>query len=60
MPTGVYNLYSYSFGSNLNDYPKIGVGPTSTKSAYMATYNLFAVVDPLSARHFVRMIARRC
>jgi hypothetical protein len=41
-PTGAYNLYSYSFGSNLNDYPKIGVWPTSTNSAYLATYNLFA------------------
>src|SRR5882762_64167 len=41
-PTGTYNLYSYSFGTNLNDYPKIGVWPTSTNSAYTATYNLFA------------------
>jgi uncharacterized membrane protein len=41
-PTGAYNLYSYSFGSDLNDYPKFGVWPTSTNSAYLATYNLFA------------------
>jgi hypothetical protein len=41
-PTGAYNLYSYSFGSNLNDYPKISVWPTATNSAYLATYNLFA------------------
>jgi len=40
-PTGTYNLYAYSFGNNLNDYPKIGVWPTSTNSAYTATYNLF-------------------
>src|SRR3989440_648590 len=40
-PTGAYNLYAYSFGTNLNDYPKIGVWPTSTNSAYTATYNLF-------------------
>jgi len=40
-PTGAYNLYAYSFGNNLNDYPKIGVWPTSTNSAYTATYNLF-------------------
>ena len=32
-PTGAYNLYAYSFGNNLNDYPKIGVWPTSTNSA---------------------------
>src|SRR5579875_728868 len=41
-PTGSYYLYSYSFGSNLNDYQKIGVWPTATTSAYLATYNLFA------------------
>jgi len=46
-PTGAYNLYSYSFDASsfgndyLNDYPKFGVWPTSTNSAYMATYNLF-------------------
>jgi hypothetical protein len=41
-PTGAYNLYSYSFGSNLNDYPKFSVWPTATNSAYLASYNLFA------------------
>ncbi len=41
-PTGAYYLYSYSFGSNLNDYEKIGVWPTATNPAYLATYNLFA------------------
>jgi hypothetical protein len=41
-PTGAYYLYSYGFGSNLNDYPKFGVWPTPTNSAYLATYNLFA------------------
>jgi hypothetical protein len=41
-PTGAYNLYSYSFGNNLNDYPKITVWPTASNSAYLATYNLFA------------------
>src|SRR5882762_2482766 len=45
-PTGAYNLYAYSFGSNLNDYPKIGVWPTSTNSAYTATYNLFLNAGP--------------
>jgi hypothetical protein len=41
-PTGAYNLYAYSFGSYLNDYPKFAVWPTATNSAYLATYNLFA------------------
>src|SRR5437867_364229 len=41
-PTGAYNLYSYYYGSTLNDYPKFGVWPTATNSAYLATYNLFA------------------
>jgi len=45
-PTGAYNLYAYSFGNNLNDYPKIGVWPTSTNSAYTATYNLFLLGGP--------------
>jgi hypothetical protein len=40
-PSGAYYLYSYDFGSNLNDYPKFGVWPTATNSAYLATYNLF-------------------
>jgi len=41
-PAGAYYLYSYSFGSNLNDYPKFGVWPTNSNSAYFGTYNLFA------------------
>ena len=41
-PTLAYNLYSYSFGSDLNDYPKFGVWPTTSNSAYLGTYNLFA------------------
>jgi hypothetical protein len=45
-PTGAYNLYAYSFGTDLNDYPKIGVWPASTNSAYLATYNLFANGGP--------------
>jgi hypothetical protein len=40
-PTGAYTLYAYSFGTNLNDYPKLGVWPTATNSAYLATYNIF-------------------
>jgi hypothetical protein len=41
-PTGTYATYYYSFGSNLPDYPKFGVWPTTTNSAYLATYNQFA------------------
>src|SRR5467141_2894089 len=41
-PTGGYWLYSYSYGTTLNDYPKFGVWPTATNSAYLATHNLFA------------------
>jgi hypothetical protein len=41
-PTGAYVLYAFGFGSNLNDYPKLGVWPTTTNSAYLATYNIFA------------------
>jgi hypothetical protein len=40
-PTGTYYLYSYGF-SDLPDYPKVSVWPTSTNSAYLATYNLYA------------------
>jgi hypothetical protein len=41
-PTGAYVLYAYSFGASLNDYPKLGVWPTASNSAYLATYNIFA------------------
>src|SRR5438270_3698043 len=41
-PRGSYYLYSYNFGTALNDYPKFGVWPTATNSAYLATYNMFA------------------
>jgi hypothetical protein len=40
-PTGAYTLYAFSFGTNLNDYPKLGVWPTTSNSAYLATYNMF-------------------
>jgi hypothetical protein len=41
-PTGAYYLYGYSFGTNLNDYPKLGTWATATNSAYLASYNIFA------------------
>lgn len=41
-PTGTYKAYYYSFGSNLPDYPKFGVWPTASNSAYLASYNQFS------------------
>ena len=40
-PAGAYNLYGYSFGANLNDYPKLSTWATASNSAYLATYNIF-------------------
>ncbi len=40
-PTGTYFAYYYTFGSTLPDYPKFGVWPTTTNSAYLATFNQF-------------------
>jgi hypothetical protein len=40
-PTGAYYLYGYSFGNNLNDYPKFGTWATASNSAYLATYDIF-------------------
>ena len=36
-PTGTFNRYAYSYGSDFNDYPKMGVWP----DAYDVTYNMF-------------------
>ena len=36
-PTGTYHRYSYSYGTDFNDYPKMGVWP----SGYYITYNMF-------------------
>jgi hypothetical protein len=40
-PAGVYYLWSFSYGSTLNDYPKWAVWPTNTNSAYLSTVNEF-------------------
>jgi hypothetical protein len=44
-PGGTYARYAYNFGSDLNDYPKIGVWPVtytgSPRGAYFASYNIF-------------------
>jgi len=37
--TGTFHLYSFSFGSKLPDYPKVGVWP----DAYYITTNSFPV-----------------
>lgn len=36
-PTGAYYRYSYSYGRDFNDYPKMGVWP----NGYYITYNMF-------------------
>jgi hypothetical protein len=36
-PAGTYNMWAYGFGSDLNDYPKIGVWP----DGYYVTWNMF-------------------
>ena len=36
-PTGTYNRYAYSYGTDFNDYPKMGVWP----DGYYITYNIF-------------------
>ncbi len=36
-PAGTYNRYSYSFGKDFNDFPKMGVWP----DGYYITYNMF-------------------
>lgn len=36
-PTGTYNRYAYSYGTDFNDYPKMGVWP----NGYYITYNMF-------------------
>jgi hypothetical protein len=36
-PTGSYYMWAYGFGTNVNDYPKIGVWP----DAYYVTWNIF-------------------
>ncbi len=35
--TGTYNRYAFAFGTNFNDYPKMGVWP----DAYYMTFNMF-------------------
>lgn len=37
-PTGTYHRYAYAYGSDFNDYPKMGVWP----NGYYITYNIFS------------------
>jgi hypothetical protein len=37
-PTGSYNRYSFAYGTDFPDYPKLGVWP----DGYYTTYNIFA------------------
>ncbi|MGV8041178.1 MAG: PQQ-binding-like beta-propeller repeat protein [Thermoanaerobaculaceae bacterium] len=39
-PTGSYYRYAFSFGSQMNDYPKFGVWP----DGYYASYNMFTTL----------------
>lgn len=49
-PTGAYYLYGYaSFGSNLNDYPKLSTWATASNSAYLVTFNIFSSTSFLGA-----------
>ncbi len=41
-PTGSYYTWAYGFGSNINDYPKIGVWP----DGYYVTFNIFQIAGP--------------
>jgi hypothetical protein len=59
-PRGSYNLYSYDFGGSLNDYPKFGVWPTASNSAYLASYNMFANGQNFSGANSARMTVLRC
>jgi len=45
-PTGLYYLYGYSFGSDLNDYPKLSTWATASNAAYLVSYNIFQNFGP--------------
>jgi hypothetical protein len=40
-PTGSFWLYSFDYGTTLNDYQKVGIWPTATNGAYLVSANLF-------------------
>ncbi len=41
VPLGSWYRYAYSFGNNMNDYPKFGVWVNGANNSYVATYNMF-------------------
>ena len=56
-PTGSYNLYFYSFGTTLNDYPKLSTWATASNSAYLVTYNLNGGEADICAFDRTKMLA---
>ena len=56
-PTGSYSLYFYSFGSTLNDYPKLSTWATASNSAYLVTYNLNGGQADICAFDRTKMLA---
>lgn len=42
-PTGTYNRYEFSYGTDFNDYPKMGIWTdgTNANSSYVMTFNMF-------------------
>jgi len=39
--TGSWNRYSFSYSTQFNDYPKLGVWPDPANNAYFISYNIF-------------------
>ncbi len=56
-PTGTYSLYFYSFGTTLNDYPKLSTWATASNSAYLVTYNLNGGESEICAFDRTKMLA---
>lgn len=40
-PLGAWYRYAYSFGNQMNDYPKFGVWVNGANNSYVGTYNMF-------------------
>ena len=56
-PTGTYSLYFYSFGTTLNDYPKLSTWATASNSAYLVSYNLNGGQADICALDRTKMLA---
>jgi hypothetical protein len=59
-PSGSYYLYSYDFGSNLNDYPKFGVWPTASNAPIWRPTTYSPMAPHSSAPTSVPTTAMRC